>query len=152
MRSKRSANPAASSPEREALKAYTDTTRPNLLVGRWRSRSRIAPSGEMIMKSRMIVNCRKASIPTTNFWYEEKAGGGPACAPWWGGGAAAGAGRTDGEAEEERGMETGSLLMKSLSCPDAWMNGSVKRSQNGSVKRSWRRVGRARGRPAASAP
>ena len=26
------------------------------------------PSGDISMKSRMTANCRKASIPTTNFW------------------------------------------------------------------------------------
>jgi hypothetical protein len=31
-----------------------------------------APSGAMIMKSRMTANCRNASRPTTNFWYGEK--------------------------------------------------------------------------------
>src|SRR6185369_4884539 len=80
---------------------WTETTRPNFWVGRWRSRSRIAPSGEMIMKSRMIVNCRKASMPTTNFWYEEKAGGGPAWAPGPAVGGVAGAGRTGGGSEEK---------------------------------------------------
>ena len=32
----------------------------------------------MIMKSRMMVNCRKASRPTTNFWYGENAAAGAA--------------------------------------------------------------------------
>src|SRR5471032_1369823 len=31
----------------------------------------IAPKGEMIMKSRIMVNCRKVKIPTMNFWYAE---------------------------------------------------------------------------------
>jgi hypothetical protein len=54
-------------------------------------------------------------MPTTNFWYDEKAGGGAACA-WAGGGAAVSGG------EAGTGTETESLLMKSLSCPEAWMN------------------------------
>ena len=96
----------------------------------------IAPSGERIMKSRMIVNWRKASRATTNFWYDEKAGGGPA----WGragSGAAAGA---EAETESGTGAETESLLMKSLSCPDAWMNERLNWSPNGSPSGSWRQV------------
>src|SRR5580704_17039031 len=31
----------------------------------------IAPRGEMIMKSRMTVNCRNPRIPITTFWYPE---------------------------------------------------------------------------------
>src|SRR6516164_5820294 len=31
----------------------------------------IAPSGEMIMKSKMIENCKNASSATTNVWYPE---------------------------------------------------------------------------------
>ena len=60
-----------------ALNAYTETTSPNLFVGMCRSRSRSAPRGEMIMKSRMIVKFRNARIATTVFWYDVKAGGAP---------------------------------------------------------------------------
>src|SRR5438045_8311351 len=35
----------------------------------------------MIMKSRMMVNCKNASTPTTNFWYGVNAGGGPGPGP-----------------------------------------------------------------------
>src|ERR1700736_2296676 len=31
----------------------------------------IAPRGEMIMKSRMTVNCRNPRMPITTFWYAE---------------------------------------------------------------------------------
>ncbi len=67
MRSNLSAKPAASNPDAPALKAYADTTNPNCRVVMCRSPSISAPSGLMIMKSRMIVNCRNARIATTNF-------------------------------------------------------------------------------------
>ena len=71
MRSKRSAKPAVTKPEMPALNAYADTTSPNCLGVIASAGMIIAPSGAMIMKSRMTANCRNASSPTTNFWYEE---------------------------------------------------------------------------------
>jgi hypothetical protein len=45
-----------------ALKAYSDTATPNWLGVIARAGMMKAPSGDMIMKSRMMVNCRKARI------------------------------------------------------------------------------------------
>jgi hypothetical protein len=68
LRSKRSAKPAASRLEAPALKAYAETISPNRCGEMSRSGMMIAPSGEMIMKSRMMENCRKASSATRNIW------------------------------------------------------------------------------------
>src|SRR5262245_59865419 len=72
LRSNASANPAATTPEIAAATAYADTTSPNCRGAMDSAGMRIAPSGLMIMKSRMTLNCRKASTPMTNFWYGVK--------------------------------------------------------------------------------
>src|SRR3954467_1813855 len=54
-------------PEIAALNAYADTASPNWW-GLIRSAGiTIAPSGDTIMKSRMMVNCRKARMATSSF-------------------------------------------------------------------------------------
>src|SRR4051812_21102793 len=71
--------------------------RPKLEAGMCRSLISRAPSGERIMKSRTIVNCRKASSATMKTWYAVSlpgAGGGAAAAV--GAGVAGGVGADSG--------------------------------------------------------
>ncbi len=62
------AKPAINKPLMPALNAYAETISPN-----WRGVMAIdgiinAPNGDMIMKSRITENCRKASMPMIDFW------------------------------------------------------------------------------------